>query len=284
MTSPAVQWLLESDEPAIRRLARRDLLGEPVEDTAAEGPRVRALLDGLDDDVAHPYRKWDGAHWRLVQLVELEATDDERVTRAADRVLDWLTSDRHRSSIKAIDGLARVHASMEGNALLVASRLGMAGDPRVAQIADDLVAWQWPDGGWNCDPHATGRRSSFHESLIPAHGLYEYGAREAAGRTAELLLDHRLFRSKTAGEPIHPEWLRLHHPPFWHYDILYALTVLGRMNRVGDPRAEDALAVLRQRRLKDGRWRAGGSWVRPAPRGPSEMITLNALRVLRSRA
>ena len=52
------------------------------------------------------------------------------------------------------------------------------------------------------------------------------------------------------------------------------------MGRVGDSRAGDALDVLRQKRLKDGRWRAGGSWVRGSGRGPNEMITLNALRVL----
>ena len=268
MTSPAVQWLLESDEPAIARLARRDLLGEPVEDAPADGPRVRALLDGLDDDTAHPYKKWDGDHWRLVELVELEATADERVVAAANRVLDWLTSERHRASIKTIDGLTRVHASMEGNALVVWCALGMANDPRVQRLADDLIAWQWPDGGWNCDPRATGRRSSFHESLIPMHGLFEYGAIEAAGRTAELLLDHRLFRARTTGEPIHPEWLRLHHPPRWRYDILHALVVLSRMGLTQDPRAGDALDVLRRKRLKNGRWRG------------SDMITLNALRVL----
>ena len=202
-------------------------------------------------------------------------------------MLDWLTSDRHRSSFRAIDGLTRVHASLEGNALAVCSRLGMAGDPRVARLAQDLVEWQWPDGGWNCDPRASGRRSSFHESLIPAYGLHEYAratgdedARRAAGRTAELLLDHHLFRRKDSGEPIHPEWLRLHHPPFWHYDILHALLVLGRMGKSRDPRAQDALDVLRSRRLKDGRWRAGGSWRRGSGRGPNEMITLNAMRVL----
>ena len=267
MPSPAVQWLLESEEPAIRRLARRDLLHEPVRATPTDGPRVQALLTGLDDDSVHPYAKWDGAHWRLVQLVELEATADERVAPAVDRVLDWMTGIRPPT----IDGLPRAHASMQGNALLVGARLNMTDDPRVEQLADDLVRWQWPDGGWNCDRKATGRRSSFHESLIPMHGLYEYGASEAAGRTAELLLDHRLFRRTDTGEPIHPEWLRLHHPPNWHYDILYALTVLTRMGRGGDPRAGDALDVLRQRRLKNGRFRG---------RGSDEMITLNALRVL----
>ena len=199
----ATEWLLDSEEPAIRRLARRDVLGEAVEDAPAVGPRVRALLDGLDDAGVHPYSKWDGAHWRLVQLVELEVAADERVVAAANRILDWLTGARHRASIKTIDGLTRVHASLEGNALAVCSRLGMAGDARVARLAEDLVEWQWPDGGWNCDPRASGRRSSFHESLIPAYGLHEYAratgdedARRAAGRTAELLLDHKLFRRR----------------------------------------------------------------------------------------
>ena len=261
MSDPAVQWLLESDEPAIRRLARRDLLHEEVGNAPTHGPRVRALLTGLDDTTLHPYKKWDGAHWRLVQLVELEATADERVPRAFDRVLDWVTSIQPRT----IDGLTRVHASQQGNALLVATKLGMADDPRIQQIAHDLVQWQWPDGGWNCDRNATGRRSSFHESLIPMHGLYEYGEHAAASRTAELLLDHRLFRSKTTGEPIHESWTKLRHPPDWHYNILYALTVLTRMGLGGDPRAGDAVEMLRRRRFR---------------RGGNEMVTLNSLRVL----
>jgi hypothetical protein len=199
---------------------------------------VRALLTGQDDTTLHPYKKWDGAHWRLVQLVELEATQDKRVPEAMNRVLDWMTSIQPR----AIDGLTRVHA-----------------------LARDLVRWQWPDGGWNCDPKATGRRSSFHESLIPMHGLYEYGEHQAASRTAELLLDHRLYRSKTTGEPIHESWTKLRHPPDWHYNILYALTVLTRVGLSGDPRAGDALEMLRRRRFR---------------RGGNEMVTLNALRVL----
>jgi hypothetical protein len=260
MTDPAVQWLLNSNEPAIRRLARRDLLGEEGEEPVMDGPKVRALLDGLDDTTVHPYKKWGGAHWRLVQLAELEATADERVPQAMNRVLDWVTSIQPRT----IDGLTRVHASMQGNALLVATKLGLD-DPRVERLARALVTWQWPDGGWNCDPRATGRRSSFHESLIPMHGLYEYGEHEAASRTAELLLDHRLYRSTTTGEPIHDSWTKLRHPPDWHYNILYALTVLTRMGLSGDPRAGDALDVLRRRRHK---------------KGGNEMVTLNVLRVL----
>jgi hypothetical protein len=68
----------------------------------------------------------------------------------------------------------------------------MAADPRAELLAYSLVAWQWPDGGWNCDLGASGRRSSFHESLAPAWGLHEYGlatgatwAQQGAARAAE---------------------------------------------------------------------------------------------------
>jgi hypothetical protein len=67
-------------------------------------------------------------------------------------------------------------------------------------------------------------------------GLFEYWratgepeARAAALRTAELFLHHRLFRSLATGAVIRREWLTLHYPPYWHYDILQALLVLSRM-------------------------------------------------------
>ena len=211
----ALEWLLESPEPAVARLARRDVLGEDVrDDDFYAGPIVKRLLD-FDLD-AHAYKKWQGAHWRLVSLVELGIPPgDERALAAVDHVLDsWLVSDGHRKRIPTIDGLTRRCGSQEGNALAVCCRLGMAGDPRVQLLAESLVGWQWPDGGWNCDKKATGYRSSFNESLAPMWGLHEYFlatgetvARDAARRTAELLLEHRVFRSLKTGEPIHPNWL-----------------------------------------------------------------------------
>ena len=178
-TESALRWLLASAEPAVRYLTRRDVLGEdPGYDRNAilAGPKVRALLAGQQPDGGfgvHPYRKWTGAHWRLVSLVELAAPpDDPRLLAAARTVLAWITSDRHRSTT-VIDGLARRCASVEGNALAVLTRVGLAGEPPVEGIARALVGWQWPDGGWNCDVRASGRRSSFHESLAPMWGLDE---------------------------------------------------------------------------------------------------------------
>jgi hypothetical protein len=309
-TASAVDWLLDSNEPGIVFQTKRDLLGEEQAGEAAhvlEGPKVRALLAGQQPDGGfgvHAYGKWGGAHWRLVSLVELGVPAGEpRCIGATENVLAWLTGKGHRDRIQMIDGLTRRCGSQEGNALAVCSRLGLADDPRVRLLAESLIEWQWPDGGWNCDKKATGYRSSFNESLPPMWGLHEYwvatgesAAMEAAARTAELFLEHRLFRTLATGEPIHSSFITLHYPPFWHYDVLQALLVLARMGLAGDPRAADGIALVEERRLPDGRWRAGGRWWGPPGSkgsnvevvdwgsGPSEMLTLNALRVLRAAA
>ena len=302
-----MEWLLQSDEPAVRYLTHRDVLGEEVElnpETFFAGRLVRGLLEGQRADGGfggHPYNKWGGAHWRLVSLVELGVpAGTPQALAAAETVLAWLTGKGHRRGIKVIDGRVRRCASQEGNALAVCSRLGMADDPRVELLARSLVEWQWPDGGWNCDPRASGRRSSFHESLAPAWGLHEYAqatgagwATDAAQRAAELFLEHRLFRSLASGEVIDQAWLVPRYPPYWRYDVLQALLVLGRLGRLHDARVDEAIEVVLSHRREDGRWHANGAWWRPpgsktaaevvdwGRRGPNEMITLNALRVLR---
>jgi hypothetical protein len=308
VTASALDWLLASDEPGVVVQAKRELLEQedpPEAASVLEGPKVRALLAGQRPDGGfgvHAYGKWGGAHWRLVSLVELGVpAGDPCCLAAAETVLAWLTGDGHRRGIPTIDGLVRRCASQEGNALAVCCRLGLADDPRVRLLAESLIEWQWSDGGWNCDRNASGYRSSFHESLPPMWGLHEYAvatgdqaAREASRRTAELFLEHRLFRRLSDGAPIHPSFVTLHHPPFWHYDALQALVVLERMGLAGDPRTADGLELLQDRRLGDGRWRPGARWWRPPGgsgsnvevvdwgSGPNEMLTLNALRVLRA--
>ena len=302
----AIDWLLASKEPGVVFQAKRDLHGEqdsPEVARVLEGPLVRRLLAGQQADGGfgvNVYGKWGGAHWRLVSLVELGVPAGEpRCVAAAETVLSWLTGKSHRAAVKAINGLVRRCGSQEGNALAVCCRLGLARDPRVQLLADSLVEWQWPDGGWNCDKKATGYRSSFNESLPPMWGLHEYwlatgetDARDAARRTAELFLEHRLFRALATGEPIRESFVTLHYPPYWHYDVLQALVVLARMGLAGDPRAQDGVELVESRRLPDGRWRAGGRWWKPPGSkganvdvvdwgsGPNEMVTLNALRVL----
>lgn len=308
----ATHWLLESDEPGIRLQARRDLLGEDSargEATAGpavlEGPRITALLTGQQADGGfgvHAYQKWMGAHWRLVSLVELGVPAGEpRALAALETVLDWLLGDGHRRNVPVIDGRARRCASQEGNALAVACRLGRADDPRVERLAASLVDWQWPDGGWNCDRRAPASHASFNETVTPLWGLAEYaratGDRAAVGaarRACELLLDHRVYLSHRTGEVGNAKWLDVRYPPYWRYDLHQGLLMLARAGALPDPRADQALDLLRRRQQQDGSWHLAGppmwsvagrhqreavAWER---RGASLMLTLNALRILRA--
>lgn len=304
-TADALAWLLEAPEPAVQHLTRRELLGEDsVPDPAVltAGPWVSALLAGQQADGgfgADPYRKWTGAHWRLVSLAELAVpASDPRVAAAAEHVLAWI-SESLKYPPRVVDGLPRSHASVHGNALGACTRLGLAGDERIGRLAEAIMSWQWPDGGWNCDNRADGHRSSFHESLRTAWGLQEYaaatghaGSRAAADRAVELLLEHRVFRRGGTGEPINPRWLSTPYPSYWHYDVLSSLLVIARADRCTDPRASDALNVVEKKRRPDGRWNAQAQWWRAADSKtapevvnwgsagqPNLMVTLNALRV-----
>ena len=228
---------------------------------------IAGLLKGQRADGGFgvgPYAKWTGAHWRLVSLVELGVTKSNRGARAAARtVLDWIANPAWRRSV--INGRERRHASMEGNALAVVCRLGMAKDLRAKALAEVLLQAQWPDGGWNCDSNPDAHRSSFHESLAPIWGLVEYHratadrrALDAARRAVELLLQHRLFRVMSTGKPIKDEWMEIHWPHYWHYDFFHGLRAVAMLGLLKDPRAADALDLLGAKQRSDGTWRATG--------------------------
>jgi hypothetical protein len=310
-----IEWLRASDEPAVRYRTRTWLLDLSETDrdvradrtAAPDGPIISTLLE-FPEPKLNPYRKWYGLHWRLVSLADFDLPVDRedvrtRLDDGIDHELAWIANPRSLDSVKRIDGLYRADASMEGNGLYAASRFGHAGDERARRLVDKLLEWQWPDGGWNCDRASSGYRSSFHESWATAIGLAAYheatghaDALAAARRTAELLLEHRLFRRMKDGEPIHPTFVALHWPAYWHYDLLAGLRVLHATGMLSDPRATDALDLLESKRGPDGRFQANRSWWHVARHvtspvdvvdwgkgRPSEVLTLHALRILKAR-
>src|SRR5256712_2124006 len=211
---PAVNWLLESEDPSVRYLTLTEILDRPSDSKEVlvakkqipNGPVVKALLSGQRADGGfgvHPYQKWTGAHWRLVSLVELGIPKGFRPgVKATDLVLKWLLSEAHIRNVPKINGRYRRCASQEGNALAVCSRLGLAEDPRVVKLAESLVEWQWPDGGWNCDPNEHVKHSSVNESLSTLWGLVEYQRAtedrdysKPIDNASEFFLQHHPFRS-----------------------------------------------------------------------------------------
>jgi hypothetical protein len=337
--SGVIDRLRASDEPCIRYRTLVDLCGGPADAPEAQAlreairhsERVIRMLSIRDAEGRLPgvYAKYTGAHWVLADLADIGyPLGDATLVPLRDQVYEcWLEpghtrervvpreAPRYKSypGVPVIDGRARRCASQEGNALYATLALGVA-DDRADRLAANLIRWQWPDGGWNCDRKAEARTSSFHETLLPLRGLAWHArvtgsraSREAAERSAEFLLSRRLFRRLTGGSVIHNSFLSLRYPHYWHYDILIALKVMVEAGFIHDPRCAEALDLVAGKALPEAGWRAegrhykvveapanGGSLVewdevlRTVPhtvsrrRVPNLFVTLDALYVLRS--
>lgn len=280
-----IDALLRSDEPSIRWKVRRDVLGDDPSSRSMRAlgaeikrsPRVAALLArrGADGRFANHhtvYDKWQGAHWVLAALADIGyPAGDRSLVPMRDQVMDFWLSDYYdmefeartkaeayrREGVPVMQGRHRRCASQQGNALLFVTKLGLA-EKRCNRLAERLLHWQWPDGGWNCDKDPAADTSSFMETLLPMRGLAAHGAHtggpsiEAAQRAAEVFLERRLFRRRSDGAVIHPEFLALHYPLYWHYDILGGLVGMMEAGMLGDARCNDALDLLESKRLPDG--------------------------------
>jgi hypothetical protein len=319
MPEDAIDKLLQSGEPCVRYMARVNVLAEDPDSRAIKrlrgqvrgSERAQKLLSECDATgriPCHPYVKWYGAHWVLATLADLGyPPGDMSLIPLREQVLGLFLSDRHIEGVPVINGRARRCGSQEGNALYAILTLGLA-DERVDRLAANLMKWQWPDGGWNCDVRPEADTSSFHETWIPVRALSLYGklagdkkATAAAKRAAECLLSRRLYRRLRDGAIIDQRWLALCYPHYWWFDVLSGLKAIAEAGRIKDPRCTDALDLLESKRLADGGFPAEAKhyrvtdkktatgchaslvdWGGVNKRRMNEFVTVEALAVLRA--
>ncbi len=68
------------------------------------------------------------------------------------------------------------------------------------------------------------------------------------------MLERRLFRRKSTGEVIDPDWLQFSFPTWWHYDVLRGLDYLRDAGVEPDDRVAEAIEIVEGNRDADGRW------------------------------
>lgn len=308
--------LLESDDPSICYKARVNVLGESarskknraLRDEIAHSPRALTLLSNRKpngETQNQAYSKWHGAHWVLYALALLDyPPGDTSLLPLREQAFNYLFSDEYTHTIRRVQGITRIHASIDANAIWYLHTLGLA-DERVDKLVKRLVELQWADGGWNCDVRSTGKISSFNESLLPLRALVLHAritgdtrVRAAAERCAEIFLKRQLFKRVTTGAVMNKNFLVLHYPCYWHYDILSALEAMWRGGWLADPRCAAALDLLESKALPDGGWPAESKFyqhtMRGGPGGRSsvdwgptgttrrnDFVTVDALAVLR---
>ena len=77
-----------------------------VQEEIRESARVEQLLSERQADgqiPGHPYSKWNGAHWVLATLADLDyPPGDESLIPLRDQVYAWLLGQSHQRGIRTI--------------------------------------------------------------------------------------------------------------------------------------------------------------------------------------
>lgn len=307
MNDPVVTWLLEEDQPAVRYYALVDLLGRSESDPEVKRAYTQIPRRGWAYDILkkqNPKGYWDSekslyrpkytsTNWRAIVLSDLGLTArNPRIKRTAEIIFkQWL-------SLPSDENVFNEEVCIVGNTARTMTRFGYGDDHRVKKLFDRLVEDQKEDGGWHCF-------KSTHGTIDGWEGMAAFASlpnqkrtrsiKRAVERGAEFYLQRQLLREGARYAP----WFRFHYPNHYYYDILVGLDIITKLGYGDDKRLSEALKLLKQKRLPDGKWLldrihpdlSGYAWGSSFKRKinpfgleeegkPSKWITLIALRVL----
>ncbi|MBN1994471.1 MAG: hypothetical protein JW953_17365 [Anaerolineae bacterium] len=297
-----ITWLLEGDV-SIQYQVQRDLLATEKPDLreriATEGWGAQFLSfrqKGGHWGQRFYQPKWISTHYTILDLKNLVISPhNKEIRQSIWQVIQKLKGPD--GGILPIGKEKKSDVCVNGMFLNYASYFLMQEDD-LKSIVDFLLAEHMPDGGFNCYSNTQGAvHSSMHSTISVIEGILEYAQngynyrlaelQNAAARSREFLLQHRLFRSDRTGNIIDKKMLMLSYPSRWKYDILRALDYFQFAGVGYDPRMQDALAVLQKKRRQNNTWPLQAKhpgqvhFDMEKTGGPSRWNTLRALRVLK---
>ncbi|WP_448954663.1 squalene cyclase [Labrys neptuniae] len=289
--APEAAWREERSKVEIEGWGRKLLSRQDEDGQWAGGAFVPAGF------TPHEWREhgqpWTATCWALTQLREFGL---EPACACARRTIDLVGRNSRWDHADEPYWQGETDTCINGRAIADGAYFGAD----VSAILTRLLSERQEDGGWNCERENGSRVSSFDTTINVLEGLLEYersvGATpqtRAARRGGEdYLLCRCLFRRRSTGEVADEQYLRLTHPNRWRYDVLRALDYFRDAaltdQTAPDPRLGEAIAIIRSKRLPDGRWALdrslrGQAWftIDEGEGKPSAWLTLRALRVLR---
>ena len=268
-------WLLEENEPSARHEAMTSLLGRDENEIQVIQAKKLIGTQGWASRIFERQKdetywdnpkscyvpKFSACSWQLLVLADLGVSSkDPRVAKAVEHFLELHNVESGGISLRPKGNPKfEPHICATGNMIRALAKMGYADDDRILKALDWLLGKQLQDGGWNCAP--PGKHGSFMATIEPLWALSEmmsHDAREgweaSAKRGCEFLLKHHLYKSDKDDSVILLDFLRTHYPLHYSYDFLHGLRVLTELGVKNDPRLNDAVSLLLEKRLPDGRW------------------------------
>jgi hypothetical protein len=261
MRSDIIAWLCQGD-PSIIYQVNRDLYHK--EDSVLRVLQKDISKSGWGEQLLKMQRpdghwglgyyqpKWTSTHYTLLILKNL-------CIKPSDSLKDICSKVLHEE--KGLDGgmsptAHRINSDccITGMFLNISAYFGVEQE-YLSSLIDYLIAMQLSDGGYNCKhPRYCVHHGSFHTTICVLEGLNEYENQGYIYRLEEVkkarlaaegfLLEHHLFLSDKDGRIINPDFLSMHYPSHWRYDIFRALDYFALSNHPFDPRLKEALSWL----------------------------------------
>lgn len=315
------EWLLEEDNPSVRYLTLRHVLGRGDDDREVREAKAHIMEVGLVPKILsrqepeghwglpeHFYQnsKYKGTIWNLIILAELHADpQDERIYAACEFVLRWSQhrpsgAFSHRGSEKN-GGNQSVLACLTGNMVFSLIRLGYGNDERIRKAIDWIAEYQrfelvsqapkeWPyqyDQCWRDHTCRSGAVKALKALAEVPEGQRSKAVREKIDQGVEFLLAQHIFkRPPELKEISRKNWLELGFPLMWNTDLLEILSILAKLG-VRDPRMNEAHDIVLSQQNEHGRWKQEnhfhGRFITSIESNgkDSKWVTMNALRTLK---
>ncbi|MBV7333408.1 hypothetical protein KFU94_35270 [Chloroflexi bacterium TSY] len=154
----------------------------------------------------------------------------------------------------------RVHGSFHANAIYASIVLGIANE-ETDELAANLLRYQWPGGGWNCNKLPRTKGPSIVHTAYGLRGLVTYQCREKSAAlaqaiedAAEILLERQVYLKRSNGKPLRPVFTKLSYPYPRLYDFMAGLHILTQSGHIQDPRCERALDLLESKFVDGQGW------------------------------
>lgn len=288
-------WLLRSESPSVRYWTLVDILDRPPEDPEVRKarraiPRQKLVVQLFDlqrpgghwgPDEAKPYTA-EGAVAALTLLHMLAVTPDKR-TAAGCR--SFLSNGQHQDGGISMIRTQRsgVFPCTTGEHLPFLVYFGFADDPRVRKAFAFLIESTSKDDALDCGRYQ--HRDCLWGAIAALNGLAVLppGMRSARSAHSVKKLANALLDAEYRFDGEHKRWLSFGVPRAW--DLISALKALAAHGFGHDRRFMRLLDLALSRQDDQGRWLCGSTsrtWPLEKRNRPSEWVTLDALRVLKS--